>query len=262
MNYSLKILAFCIFFFSSSLSKSIAQNFTLSGTVKDSLGTPIEYANVIAKPLNPNLELAFAITNQNGKYKIQLSQQETYNIEVRYLGYHPSYFVIDSTKQSIQKDFILKPALNELQEIIIISDLPVSYKNDTLIYQTDVFVNGSERKLKQVLKKLPGVEVDRQGNITVHGKKVDKIMVEGEAFFSGGTKLAVENIPADAVNTVEVIDNYNEVEFLSEVSDSEELAMNITLKEDKKHKKNSDYCGKGRIFIEMLYFNKRHNKNM
>ncbi len=229
LKYFISILFFILSHF------LVAQDKIIEGVVTDSQNIILEYANIIAKPNNPNLNISFSISDQKGRYKLQLLNNETYIIEVRYLGYQPINFVLDASSQISQKNFILKPAKNELQEIVIISDLPISYKNDTLIYQTDVFVNGSERKLKEVLKKLPGVEVDRKGNITVHGKKVDKILIEGETFFSGGTKLAVENIPADAVNTVEVIDNYNEVEFLSEVSGSEELAMNITLKEDKKN---------------------------
>ena len=96
------------------------------------------------------------------------------------------------------------------------------------------FTNGNERKLKEVLKKLPGVEVDKKGNVTVQGKKVTQLLVEGKRFFGGGSKLAVENIPADALEKIEVIDHFNQVGFMKKVSDSEELAMNIKLKAAKK----------------------------
>ena len=85
-----------------------------------------------------------------------------------------------------------------------------------------------------MLEKLPGVEVDKKGNVTVQGKKVTKMLVEGKSFFGGGSKLAVENIPADALDKIEVIDHFNEVGFMKKVSDSEDLAMNIKLKDDKK----------------------------
>ncbi len=231
----LLLLFLIIYIGSTSFSSLFAQNIVLKGVVTDSTYKPLEFANVIAKPYDKNINLSFSLTDNKGNYNLKLVKNKSYSIEVSYLGYSPIIFLLDSTFQSKSKNFILRTSSNELEEIVVVYKLPVGYNNDTLIYETDVFVNGSERKLKEVLKKLPGVEVDREGNITVHGKKIDKILVEGETFFNGGSKLAVENIPADAVNTVEVIDNYNEIEFLSEVSESDELAMNITLKKDKKN---------------------------
>src|SRR5699024_12843199 len=83
-------------------------------------------------------------------------------------------------------------------------------REDTITYRIDKFITGDERKLRDVLKKLPGVEGDREGNVTVNGKKVDKLMVDGQDFFGGDTKLGVNHIPADAVDEVEAIKNYNE----------------------------------------------------
>ena len=103
-----------------------------------------------------------------------------------------------------------------------------------MTYDVKSFANGNERKMKEVLEKLPGVEVDKKGNVTVQGKKVTKMLVEGKSFFGGGSKLAVENIPADALDKIEVIDHFNEVGFLKQVSDSDDLAMNVKLKADKK----------------------------
>ncbi|ELY2018571.1 hypothetical protein SL053_002501, partial [Flavobacterium psychrophilum] len=88
--------------------------------------------------------------------------------------------------------------------------------------------------MKEILEKLPGVEVDKNGGVTVQGKKVTKMMVEGKSFFGGGSKLAVENIPADALDKIEVIDHFNQVGFMKQVSHSDDLAINVKLKEDKK----------------------------
>ncbi|WP_339614016.1 hypothetical protein [uncultured Winogradskyella sp.] len=76
--------------------------------------------------------------------------------------------------------------------------------------------------------------MDREGNVMVNGKKVTKVLVENKPFFTGDSKLAVNNIPADAVAKVEILDNYNEVAMLKGLQDSEDMAMNILLKEDKK----------------------------
>ena len=210
---------------------NFAQSIQLTGFVKDSLQNVLPYANVIAKPKDVSKNLQFAITDNEGFYKLLLTKGDTINISISYLGYKPIDFQFIATKDT-KKDFVLQQSSEQLDEIII--EMPVTVRGDTTIYKTDKFIDGSERKLKNVLKKLPGVEVDKNGNVTVQGKKVTKMLVDGKKFFGGNSKLAVENIPADAVGNVEVIDNYNEVAFLKNLTDSDEMAMNINLKEDKK----------------------------
>src|SRR5690606_21573494 len=123
-----------------------------------------------------------------------------------------------------------------LEGIEIVHEMPVSIKGDTIIYNADSFTSGTERKLEDVLKKLPGVEVDEDGNIKVEGKEVSKLMVEGKDFFDGDTKLGAKNIPADAIDKVQVLRNYNENDQMRSVTDNQDnLAMNIKLKEGKKN---------------------------
>ena len=208
-----------------------AQNITLQGFVKDSIQNPLSYANIIAKPLDKTKNLQFAITDSDGYYKLLFNKGDILTISISYLGYKPIEYQFIALKNS-KKDFILKQSSESLDEIVI--EMPVTVKGDTTTYKTDKFVDGTERKLKNVLKKLPGVEVGKNGSITVQGKKVTKMLVDGKKFFGGNSKLAVENIPADAVGNVDVIDNYNEVAFLKGLTDSNEMAMNINLKEDKK----------------------------
>src|SRR5690606_3209715 len=122
-----------------------------------------------------------------------------------------------------------------LEGVEIVYEMPVSIKGDTIVYNADSFTSGTERKLEDVLKKLPGVEVDDDGNITVEGKGVSKLMVEGKDFLDGDTKLEVKNIPANAVDKVQVLRNYNEVDQLRSVTDNQDnLAMNIKLKDGKR----------------------------
>ncbi|WP_425656744.1 carboxypeptidase-like regulatory domain-containing protein [Tenacibaculum ascidiaceicola] len=208
------------------------QNISVSGIVKDSIENPLSFANIIVKPRKVSQKIIFVLADENGRYRLKLKKNRSYTISVSYLGYETTTFNI-TPAENITKHIVLKEAKNQLDEVVI--ELPVTIKQDTIVYSTDKFVDGSERKLKNVLKKLPGVEVDKSGGVTVQGKKVTKLLVDGKKFFGGGTKLGVENIPADAVDKVEVIDNYNEVAFLKNISDSEDMAMNIQLKEDKKH---------------------------
>ena len=121
-----------------------------------------------------------------------------------------------------------------MDEVILNYQVPITVTQDTTTYNTDAFVNGEERKLREVLKKLPGIEVDREGNVTSQGKEVTKVLVEDKIFFTGNSKLAVNNIPADVVDKIQVIEDYNKVGFLKGLLDSDDIALNIKLKEDKK----------------------------
>jgi len=225
-----KIIFFFIFFLS---TLSYSQTNYLFGVVTDSLNTPLPFTNILAKPENLEIEMAFAIADEQGRYKLVLEKDQEYTVSVSFLGFQPYNFKVKLTENS-KKNIQLKQSNNELDEVIVISDQAVTVREDTINYKTDVFKTGEERKLRQVLKKLPGVEVDKKGGVTVNGKKVNKLLVDGKDFFGGGTKLGVENIPADAVDEVEVIDNYNEIGFLKGLSDSDKMAMNIKLKKGKK----------------------------
>jgi hypothetical protein len=245
-------------------SFSFSQNITFSGTVKDSLQNPLPYANVIAKPKDVSKNLQFAITDNEGYYKLILQKGDTITISISYLGYKPLDYQFIALKSN-RKDFILQQSSEQLDEVVI--EMPVTVRGDTTTYKTSKFIDGSERKLKNVLKKLPGVEVSKNGTVTVQGKKVTKMLVDGKKFFGGNSKLAVENIPADAVGNVEVIDNYNEVSFLKGLTDSDEMAMNINLKEDKKRFIFGDVeAGKGnedfyKTSANLFYYSPKTNVN-
>jgi len=213
---------------------SYAQQVKISGKVKDTLQTTLAYANILAIPQNDNEAVKFAITEENGSYKLGLSKNQTYNVTVSFLGFTPHTQVLTTTDEDLIQNFTLKENPNQLNEVTINYTPPIVVKKDTITYDVSKFVTGEERKLRDALKKLPGVEVDRAGNVTVQGKKVTKVLVEYKTFFTGDSKLAVNNIPADAVDKVEILDNYNEVAMLKGLQDSEDMAMNIKLKEDKK----------------------------
>lgn len=227
----IRFLIVFVFFTISSFS----QTKFFEGTISDDTNKPLEAANIIAKPLNDKASLKFAISDNKGRYKLELDKNVKYEIIASYIGYRDQIIIIEQDSQKISHDFKLESTGENLKEIVIKHELkPVVVKKDTLIFDVKSFANGNERKMKEILEKLPGVEIDKKGIVTVQGKKVTKMLVEGKSFFGGGSKLAVENIPADALDKIEVIDHFNEVGFMKQVSDSEDLAMNVKLKENKK----------------------------
>ena len=207
----------------------------VEGVVKDSIGNPLELANVIAINQDTNKLDSFGITNDEGRFKLSLEKNTSYSLQVSYIGMKTGEEDITTTDQNITKDFTLQND-NALDEVELVYEMPVTIKGDTLVYNADSFTSGTERKLEDVLKKLPGVEINDDGQIEVEGKVVDKVMVEGKDFFDGDTKLATKNIPADAVDKVQVLKNYAEVGQLSGVQNNQDnIAINIKLKEGKKN---------------------------
>jgi hypothetical protein len=213
-------------------SYSFAQ-IKMEGVVKDSLGTTLELANIIAINQETQALESYAITNDKGKYMLSLGKNGKYKVQVSYIGLKTFEEIISTKEENINKDFTLLPD-NALDEIELTYEMPVTIKGDTLIYNADSFKNGTERKLEDVLKKLPGVEINEDGQIEVEGQVVQKVMVDGKDFFDGDTKLATKNIPSNAVDKVQVLKNYSEVGQLRGVTNNQDnVAINIKLKEGK-----------------------------
>lgn len=226
-------LSLLVFILAAGFSTAFAQTASLEGTLRDSLGKPVSNTNVIATPGQKGLETTFSISNAEGYYKLALKKDVSYKIEITALGFAP---VVDSLslREDKTKDYRLTASKTALEEVVVEAKMAMVVKEDTVIYRTDQFKDGTERKLREVLKNLPGVQVDREGNVTVNGKTVNKLMIDGEPFFGGDVKLGTNNIPSDVVDEVVVLDNYNEVGFMKGLSNSDKMAMNIKLKKGKK----------------------------
>ncbi|SEB84153.1 CarboxypepD_reg-like domain-containing protein [Tenacibaculum sp. MAR_2009_124] len=227
----LKILTFICLLFA---TKFYAQ-LSITGVVKDSLNTPLELANVIAIDKTTNLLESYAITDEKGSFKLNLKKNQTYNIQISYVGMKTYEEQIKIEEKDIVKDFVLQVD-NTLDEVEVTYEMPVVIKGDTLVYNADSFKNGTERKLEDVLEKLPGIEINEEGQVEVEGKVVNKLMVNGKDFFDGDTKLATKNIPSKAVDKIQVLRNYSEVGQLSSVRNNQDnVALNIKLKEGKEN---------------------------
>lgn len=213
-----------------------SQNISITGVVTDSLQNPLDMANVVAINSETNGLDGFGITAPDGRYKINVKENTSYSLKISYLGFETKELAIKTTTDDLQRDIILYPQAENLDEVEVVYEIPVTIKGDTIVYNTDSFVSGTEKKLADVLSKLPGVEVNDDGEIEVEGKAVTKVMVEGKDFFDGDSKLAANNIPANALSKIEVLRNYSEVNQLSGVTNNQDnVAINIRLKEGKKN---------------------------
>ena len=203
----------------------------IKGIVSDSLEIPLEAASIVAINKISNALETYALTDEKGYYKLDVKESTSYKIQVSSLGLITINDIIETSKEDITKNYSLRADII-LDEVIV--KLPIEVRGDTLIYNADSFKSGSERKLEDIIDKLPGVEINDSGQIEVEGKVVNKLMVNGKDFFDGDTKVGTKNIPSSAVDKIQVLRNYSEVGQLSGVRSSQDnFAINIKLKEGK-----------------------------
>ena len=217
-------------------SFSFAQTIRFEGIVSEGGNTPLDMANIMAVNATTKAMDAYAITNNKGKFSLNLKKNTSYVIKLTYIGMQNKEINVTTKEENIVQNISMNSGGIELNDVEIVREMPVSIKGDTIVYNADSFKSGTEKKLEDVLKKLPGVEVNADGEVEVEGKKVTKLMVEGKDFFDGDTKLGVKNIPSDAIDKIQVLRNFNEVSQLKGLENNEEnVAMNIKLKSGKKN---------------------------
>ena len=182
------------------------------GEVRDSIGYPLEFANVMAMDTVKNTIASFGVTNNQGQFRLLLEEGKVYQLKVSFIGFLPfeNYFTAKDT-QALPVSIQLNNDERNLGSVEVVSEMPVLIQGDTITYKADVFTQGNERKLEDVLKDLPGFEVDEDGQVKVQGKKVDKLLIDGKEAFDGDTKLMTKNLPAKAVDKVQVLQNFNDV---------------------------------------------------
>jgi Carboxypeptidase regulatory-like domain len=162
---------------------TFAQTVKLEGTIKDSTGVALEMANIMAVNKTTNAMESYAITDDAGRFSLVLKANTSYILRASYIGYTTFEEPLAMATANVIKNITLTAGI-ELQAVEIVHEMPVTIKGDTIVYNSDSFTNGTERRLEDVLKKLPGVTVDSDGNVTVEGKAVTKLMVEGKDFLT------------------------------------------------------------------------------
>jgi hypothetical protein len=129
-----------------------------------------------------------------------------------------------------------------LEEVIVTVDRTVTIKEDTIEFKADSFKLRPDADVEALLKKIPGIQVDANGNITSYGKSISKIRVNGKDFFSGDVKTATKELPANIVDLVQVIDDYGDQAAFTGVKDGDpDKIINLQIKKDK----NKGYFGRG-----------------
>lgn len=216
--------------------------FTISGVVKNEEGKPISGANVTISDSTSDETLAYFITKSDGKYalKIENSSHELYELKVRAMNYA---FISDLVSESSSNyDFILQEKAIELKEVKL-KESPIRKKGDTISYDVTNFKDIKDRSIADVIKKMPGIEIESSGRILYQGEPINKYYIEGMDLLGGKYSLANENLSADAVDKVQILENHQPIKILDSLVYSSKAALNIKLKS------KVTYSGKAEVGI-------------
>ena len=223
---------------------AVAQSLTLRGSAVDSVsGDRLEDATVTLFRI-PGPELVHRVRNRGG-FAFTGITKGSYIVVTSYQG-----FASDSFRFSVNaSDSVLAMHIIRMQrtskkllEVVVRASIPpVIVKNDTIAFNASAFPSPPNSTVEDLLKKLPGVQVDKEGNVTMNGQKVDKITIDGKDFFLGDPRLASQNLPADIVAQVEAFDSQSEKAKLTGIKEqSTTKTLNIKLKKNR----NKGYFGK------------------
>lgn len=233
----------CLLFCSSFLFSQNSVN--LKGKIVDpTTKLPIESATVYLTSVKDSSVVDYTITNKLGMFSIKVRKNSNpVNLKISYISYQDYIILVDDF--SADKDFgtlELKEMTNELKEVVIKSEIPpIRIKKDTLEFNASSFKVGADANVEALLKQLPGVEITPEGKITVNGKEVNNILVNGKPFFGKDGKIATQNLPAEIIEKVQVVDTKTKAEEISgDAAGSEEKTINLTIQEDK----NKGFFGK------------------
>ena len=214
-----------------------AQNLTIQGTLKDSIANrALNSATVSLVYANDSSLVSFSRTNEAGVFNFKNVSPGNYLISVSYVGYVPKWVpVITGTEKTVEMGLIYMNDVNTMSTVTVTARRPpVVINGDSVEFNSENFKTAPNAVVEDLLKKMPGMEVDKSGGITVNGKKVTKVFVNGKEFFTGDPVMATKNLPADAVDKIQVYDRKSDQAMFTGIDDgSEETAINLKLKKDR-----------------------------
>jgi hypothetical protein len=200
---------------------------------------PVAGATVTLMEKKDSSLVSFTMTDNSGRFEITSIPNGEYRLLITHVNYHSSnvFFIISDDKKKLDLANITMNDKNKvLDEVIVKNEAPpVTMIDDTVQYNAGSFKVQPNASVEQLLKKLPGVKVEKDGTVKAQGEKVTKVLVDGKEFFGNDPKIATKNLPADAVDKVQVYDKQSDQAQLTGFEDGNyEKTINLKLKKDKK----------------------------
>ena len=218
--------------------KAQAQSVTIEGTIVDSIAKKtLTSATVALARAKDSSLISFTRANEDGFFQIKNVEAGKYLLSVSYVGYQHLWLGIKvgaTSKLSLGKIYLVDASQTSTVTVIARRP-PVVINGDSIEFNSENFKTVPNAVVEDMLKKMPGIEVDKAGAITVNGKTVTKVYVNGKEFFTGDPKMATKNLPADAVDKIQVYDRKSDQAMFTGIDDgNEETAINIKTKKDRK----------------------------
>ncbi|MFY0591935.1 outer membrane beta-barrel protein [Roseivirga sp.] len=233
----------------------------LTGRVLDSARKPLSFATVVLLQPTDSVMKYFGVTNDKGVYQIKRVKSGEYLMQFSFTGLKTTYKTINVPLENPdlgdQRLFLDPKALDEV--IVEAELIPIKFKTDTIEYNANAFKTREGAAVEELLEQLPGVEVDREGNVKAQGEDVVKVLVDGKEFFGNDPKVATKNLPAKAIDKIQVLDRKTDQAVFTGIEDGErERTINLLLKADHKNGyfgeikagagTNSSYTGEAKIY--------------
>lgn len=211
----------------------------IKGLVKDSYGKAIELVNVSLKDPEGNT-INFTRTNRNGEFNIPLKNDQItgYKIEASSIGYKKLSTVITDVTKSYE--LIMQNSETELETVTVKNRPSLTANGDTLNYRPSDFAGKQDRSIGDVLKKMPGIEVAEDGKISYNGKSISNLYVDGDNLLDDKYNIGTKSIPHGAVDKVQVIQNDQPIKMMRKNNMSDDVALNLVIKDEAKLKVMGD----------------------
>ncbi|WP_228850735.1 outer membrane beta-barrel protein [Aegicerativicinus sediminis] len=224
-----------ILIFFSFLSYSQSKNFSIKGSVfAETDSIPLEAATIYLEREKDTTLVTYTISDNKGRFELLGNTYDDHLLlRISSIGFQPYSKKVKVTDGVINFPKIYLPVANQLDVVTITSTPPITIKKDTLEFNVKSFKTKKDATVEDLLKQLPGVEVDDTGAITVNGKPVNKILVNGKPFFGDDPTITTRNLTKEIIEKVQITDTKTKSEaFTGEKGDSENQTINLTIKKE------------------------------
>lgn len=219
-------------------SAAMAQKGSVKGKLTDSTYKEVlSEATISILHIKDSSVVAYTISNAKGEFEIKNLDTGTFRLTVTYQGYQPisKKITIKDDQPLVDLATVYMDKKTTLLDEVVVEAPPIQVKKDTIEIRASAFKTKPNASAEDLLKKVPGVQIDKEGNVKAQGEDVQKVYVDGKEFFGSDPKLATKNITADMIESVQVFDDMSDQAKFTRIDDgSRSKTINIKLKKDKR----------------------------